>query len=107
MEFSGIGAEIAIFYPVKLQIISKGIRCILLDCDHSERFFDATLSLNIGKSKLCCPHLLLAWKWNHHSQKCHGFWICCTVLFSLKSCHMIIAWEVPSIVYFHTVFCCV
>lgn len=54
MEFSGIGAEIAIFYPVKLQIILEGIRCILLDCDHSERFFDAKLYLNIGKSKLCC-----------------------------------------------------
>lgn len=53
MEFSGIGAEIAIFYPVKLQIILEGIRCILLDCDHSERFFDAKLYLNIGKSKLC------------------------------------------------------
>lgn len=39
MEFSGIGAEIAIFYPVKLQIILEGIRRILLDCDHSERFF--------------------------------------------------------------------
>lgn len=55
MEFSGIGAEIAIFYLVKLQIILEGIRCILLDCDHSERFFfDAKLYLNIGKSKLCC-----------------------------------------------------
>lgn len=55
MEFSGIGAEIAIFYSVKLQIILEGIRCILLDYDNSERFFDAKLYLNIGESKLCCP----------------------------------------------------
>lgn len=55
MEFSGNGAEIAIFYPVKLQIILEGIRCILLDYDRSERFFDAKLYLNIGESKLCCP----------------------------------------------------
>lgn len=39
MEFSSIGAEIEIFYPVKLQIILERIKYILLDCDHSERFF--------------------------------------------------------------------
>lgn len=38
MEFSSIGAEIAIFYPVKLQIILEGIRYIFPDCGDSERF---------------------------------------------------------------------
>lgn len=106
MEFSGIGAEIAIFYPVKLQIILKGIRCILLDCDHSVRFFDAKLSLNIGKSKLCCPHLLLCLE--VRSSRSEVSWLLDLLHSSvLSELSHGTAWEAPSIVHFHRVLCSV
>lgn len=94
MEFSGIGAEIAIFYPVKLQIILEEIRCIFLDCDHFKRYFfsDAKLSEYWKEQTVLSSHLLPAWEWKHQRQKCHSFWICFTVTFSL---HVMVMWEIP------------